>query len=277
MHIEKNVCSSMLHIMMNDKSTKKDGLHVRKELVNQNRMPYLHPRRNGKWKKGPWKWSPVNKIKVLDRIVAMKPPTGFGANLSKCMKKEKMSGLKSHDYHNILQYLLPIAVKGTLTRTIEHAVQRLAGVLRWICQKEIPTSELNAMEIEIAETMCMFEMCMSPTFFDGQVHLLVHLVEEVRLAGPVHYRWMYFLERYMKELKGHVRQMAHPEGSMATGYASAEAAFYCTELLKEIDPMAPLVRKLQLNQRDEGLELPKRSIQRKMSMATISQVSPYYH
>jgi hypothetical protein len=267
----------MLHIMMNDKSTKKDGLHVRKELVNQNRMPYLHPRRNGKWKKGPWKWSPVNKIKVLDRIVAMKPPTGFGANLSKCMKKEKMSGLKSHDYHNILQYLLPIAVKGTLTRTIEHAVQRLAGVLRWICQKEIPTSELNAMEIEIAETMCMFEMCMSPTFFDGQVHLLVHLVEEVRLAGPVHYRWMYFLERYMKELKGHVRQMAHPEGSMATGYASAEAAFYCTELLKEIDPMAPLVRKLQLNQRDEGLELPKRSIQRKMSMATISQVSPYYH
>ena len=44
----------------------------------------------------------MNKIKVLDRIVAMKPPTSFGANLSKCMKKEKMFGLKSHDYHNIL-------------------------------------------------------------------------------------------------------------------------------------------------------------------------------
>jgi hypothetical protein len=102
MHIEKNVCSSMLHIMMNVKSTINDGLHIRKELVNQNRMPHLHPRRNGKWKKGPWKWSVVNKIKVLDRIAVMKPPTGFGANLSKCMKKEKMSGLKSHDYHNIL-------------------------------------------------------------------------------------------------------------------------------------------------------------------------------
>jgi hypothetical protein len=43
-------------------------------------------------------------------------------------------------------------VKGTLTRTIEHAMQRLVGVLRWICQKEIPTSELNDMEIEIAKT-----------------------------------------------------------------------------------------------------------------------------
>jgi hypothetical protein len=101
---------------------------------------------------------------------------------------------------------------------------------------------------------------MSPTFFNSQVHLLVHLVQEVRLAGSVHYRWMYFLERYMKELKGYIRQLAHPKGSMAIGYASAEAVFYCTELLKEIDPMALLVRKLQFNQRDEGLELPKKSI-----------------
>ena len=63
-------------------------------------------------------------------------------------------------------------------------------------------------------------------------------MQEIRLIGPVHYKWMYFLECYIKELKGHIKQLVHPEGSMAIGYVSAKAAFYCIELLKEIDPMA---------------------------------------
>ncbi|MCO5580231.1 hypothetical protein L7F22_034097 [Adiantum nelumboides] len=41
-----------------------------------------------------------------------------------------------------------------------------------------------------------------------QVHLLVHLVDEVEIAGTVHARWMFFLERFMKTLKGFVRQRA---------------------------------------------------------------------
>jgi hypothetical protein len=27
------------------------------------------------------------------------------------------------------------------------------------------------------------------------VHLVVHLVEEAKLGGPIHYRWMYPIER----------------------------------------------------------------------------------
>lgn len=37
------------------------------------------------------------------------------------------------------------------------------------------------------------------------VHLIIHLVVECKLRGPVHYRWMYLVERYdiVIELKTH--------------------------------------------------------------------------
>ncbi|WJX51928.1 hypothetical protein P8452_38084 [Trifolium repens] len=47
------------------------------------------------------------------------------------------------------------------------------------------------------------------------VHLVVHLVEEAKLGGPVHYRWMYPIERYLGHLKSYVRNKARPEGSIA--------------------------------------------------------------
>ena len=49
------------------------------------------------------------------------------------------------------------------------------------------------------------EMFFSPSFFDIMVHLVVHLVRKVRLCGPMYLRWMYPVERYMKILKGYVK------------------------------------------------------------------------
>jgi hypothetical protein len=40
------------------------------------------------------------------------------------------------------------------------------------------------------------EMIFPPSFFTIMVHLVIHLGEEAMLAGPVHYRWMYPVERY---------------------------------------------------------------------------------
>ena len=51
-----------------------------------------------------------------------------------------------------------------------------------------------------------------------QVHLLVHVVDEVEKAGVVHSRWMFFLERFMKTLKSFMRQQTQPKGSMAEGW-----------------------------------------------------------
>jgi len=70
---------------------------------------------------------------------------------------------------------------------------------------------------------------------DLQVHLLIHLVDEVELVRVVSYCWMFFLERYMKKLKGFFRQREKPEGSMAKGYIAYESFYYASEYIKQIN------------------------------------------
>ena len=71
---------------------------------------------------------------------------------------------------------------------------------------------------EIVDIFCMFKKEMPTSFMDLQVHLLIHLVDEVELAGVVYFHWMFFLDRYMKKLKGFFFQTEKPEGSIAKGY-----------------------------------------------------------
>ncbi|BBH07274.1 hypothetical protein Prudu_019154 [Prunus dulcis] len=49
---------------------------------------------------------------------------------------------------------------------------------------------------------------------------MVHLVREVRLCGPVYFRWMYPFERYMKVLKGYVQNRTRPEGCIAERWSA---------------------------------------------------------
>ena len=53
------------------------------------------------------------------------------------------------------------------------------------------------------------------------------------ICGPVHCRWMYPIERYMKTLKDYVRTLAYPEGSIAEGYRMEDTLGFCTEYMKQ--------------------------------------------
>lgn len=107
-----------------------------------------------------------------------------------------------------------------------------------MCKGDIQGADTSN-EILAAEVVCKLEKALPPSFFDCQVHLLVHIVDEVAIAGPVHCRWMYWLERYMSVLKSYVQNCARVEGSIATGYLAAESMFYCNNILSTIDPNCP--------------------------------------
>ncbi|CAL9005352.1 unnamed protein product [Prunus brigantina] len=64
--------------------------------------------------------------------------------------------------------------------------------------------------------------------------IVVHLVREVRLCGPVYFRWMYPFERYMKVLKGYVQNRTRPKGCIAERYIAEEAVEFCTEHLSDV-------------------------------------------
>ena len=63
------------------------------------------------------------------------------------------------------------------------------------------------------------------------MHLHVHLAEEAKLGGPVYYRWMYPVERYLRTTKGYVRNKTYPEGSIAKGYILEECLTFCSKFL----------------------------------------------
>jgi hypothetical protein len=61
---------------------------------------------------------------------------------------------------------------------------------------------------------------------------MIHLVEELYICGPMHCRWMYPVERYLKTLKDYIRTYARLEASMVEGYAMSETLGYCTEYMQ---------------------------------------------
>ncbi|CAM6086372.1 unnamed protein product [Calypogeia fissa] len=103
--------------------------------------------------------------------------------------------------------------------------------------------------------MCNLEKVFSPSFFDMQLHVVCHLVDEVALAGPVHARWMYWVERYMKVLKDWVKQRARPKGCMAAAYLIAEALFYSAGMISAMDKNAPTAWEEKHAKKSIGLHL----------------------
>ena len=135
------------------------------------------------------------------------------------------------------QHVLPLVIDGCLTPSIRNIIYRLGSFARWISTKEISIAKLRDRKREVIELVCL-ELPIS--FFDIQVHLLIHLVDEIELAGVVSTRWMFWVERFMCVLKKFVRQRARPEGSMAEGWLYKECMYYLSEYLQSSHEDAPL-------------------------------------
>ena len=68
-------------------------------------------------------------------------------------------------------------------------------------------------------------------------HLLVHLVEEIRILGPVFLHNMFPFERFMGVLKKYVHNRARPEGSISKGYGTEEVIEFCVDFLPDLKPI----------------------------------------
>nr|GEW91570.1 hypothetical protein [Tanacetum cinerariifolium] len=94
--------------------------------------------------------------------------------------------------------------------------------------KVIDPEVLDEWISDIILTLCQLEMYFPPSFFDVMVHLVPHIVGEIKACGPTFLRNMYPFERYMGFLKGYVRNRYQPEASIIQGYATEEVIEFCT-------------------------------------------------
>ncbi|KAE8734333.1 hypothetical protein F3Y22_tig00000773pilonHSYRG00216 [Hibiscus syriacus] len=91
--------------------------------------------------------------------------------------------------------------------------------------------ELDKLQDRVALTLCNLEKIFPPSFFTIMVHLLIHLPHEARVGGPIFYRWMYPIERFLGKLKSYCRNKSYPEGSIAEGYLAEECMTFCSRYL----------------------------------------------
>ncbi|XP_076930723.1 uncharacterized protein LOC143595638 [Bidens hawaiensis] len=201
-----------------------DVMHIEK---NGNKFYRLHP-----------KYS----LKVGDRklfcqfIKDVKLSDGFGSNISKRVidNNSNITGLKSHDCHILMQRLLPIGIRGFLTKDIYTPIVDLCTFFKQLCSRTLLVDDMKKAKKAILLILCKLELIYPPTFFDIMVHLVLHLPDEALRGGPVCMRWMYPFERYMKKLKHYVRNKARPEGSIAEGYVAKEALSFCSMYLRDV-------------------------------------------
>lgn len=94
-----------------------------------------------------------------------------------------------------MQQLLPIAIRNVLPNQVVATLVEFSSFFRQLCMKILTISDLEKLQNRIVETLSHLEILFPPSFFTVMIHLTVHLVDEVKQGGPVHYRWMYFVER----------------------------------------------------------------------------------
>ena len=80
-------------------------------------------------------------------------------------------------------------------------------------------------------------MYLPPAFFDVMVHLCVHIVDYIIDLGPTFLHSMMSFKRMNGVIKGYIRNMSRPEGSIARGFLTEECISYCTNYLGIENPV----------------------------------------
>ena len=93
-----------------------------------------------------------------------------------------------------MQQLLSIEKHGSLPKKVCSALIDLSCFFREMCSKVLNVEDVEHLE-KIITVMCQLEKIFPPSVFTIMVHLVTHLATEAKIAGPVHYRWMYPIER----------------------------------------------------------------------------------
>jgi hypothetical protein len=235
MHIEKNVCESVIKFIFG----LKDTIKVRRDMevcgIREHLWLKRDPQRPGKIFKpvAPYVLRPEELQTFMNRLASLKVPTDYCGSLGKHIMDKKLGLMKSHDWHVLMQQLMPLALRGLMGAHVRLSLMRLSRVYRNICAKVWDPIDLPTLREDVAITFSMLEWEFPGAFFDVMSHLTLHIVEELDICGPVHTRWMYPIERAMKVFKGYVRNRSRPEASMAEGYILDETIGFVTEYLQD--------------------------------------------
>ena len=152
---------------------------------------------------------PDKRKEFLQFLSSVQFLDGYASNIGHCANVDggKFSSLKSHDCHVILQRLLPVGIRHLLPEDVVKPIMLLARYFSQLTARSLRKSDVKQLHDDIIEVLCKFEQIFPPALFTSMIHVMIHLLEEALLAGPVNYRWMYLIERYLITINTLVRDV----------------------------------------------------------------------
>jgi hypothetical protein len=149
------------------------------------------------------------------------------------MATGKLIGLKSHDYHIIMERLLPVMFWGYFDDAVWTVLAELSYFDRQLCAKEIVVEMMQKLEREKPAILCKMEKIFPPVFFSIQCNICLYISHMKLVGGSVQYRWMYHIERALRYLKPMVGNRARVEGSIAEAFILKEVAYFLSVYFAE--------------------------------------------
>jgi hypothetical protein len=178
MHIGKNVCESLLNTFLGTVGKSKDNLNSRLDLQALGLRTDLHPievEDQFYLPPAPYSMS-TNEMKLFCQVLkGVKFPDGYASNIRQNVHvgERKVFGLKSHGCHIILQDLLPLVVRKILPEIVSAGVIRISNFFKKLSTPVIRITDMESLEVDIAETLSLLETIFLPSFFDIMIHLMV--------------------------------------------------------------------------------------------------------
>nr|GEU71237.1 hypothetical protein [Tanacetum cinerariifolium] len=126
--------------------------------------------------------------KFCQFIKGVKLPDGFGSCLKHKVtdKDTNITDLKSHDYHIMMQHLLPYGLQQYLPDKIAKPITELCSLFKQICSATLMEDDMLKALIKVVDILCDLELIYHLVLLDIMIHLVIHLPLEDLEGGPIH-------------------------------------------------------------------------------------------
>jgi hypothetical protein len=159
MHQERNMGERIINTCLNIPDKTKYNPKARKDLALICSQPTLELGENEKKPRAPYSLKPKRKKQLMKWLKNLKFLDGYatGFRRSVNLRTSKFSGLKSHDYHIIMEILLPVMFHGFVKNEVWKALEELSYFYRHLCAKEIKKEMIEKLEQQIPVFVCKLE------------------------------------------------------------------------------------------------------------------------
>jgi hypothetical protein len=154
MHQKHNIAESIISMCFHVTGFLKDNINVRKDLATLCNCPSLVAKRNAKGNlkrpRAPYCLKSVEGKEILSWLKKLKSPDRYVSNIKRAVNVStgKLNGLKSHNYHIMIERLMPVMFRGYFNTDFCKIFAELCYFYRWICAKQVSKAMMQKLRKE---------------------------------------------------------------------------------------------------------------------------------